>query len=97
MRPASPGEPGAVGLNTLVPRLEGHLSASPDALSVFRGRLLEGGYVENPHYDSIVFQPMSSEEFQVTESFPRLTLATVPRGISAASYSVTLDFLRNPG
>lgn len=96
MRPASPAEPDAIGLNTLVPRVEGRLSASPDALSVFRGRLLEGGYVENSHYDTIVFQPMSNEEFPVADAFPRLTLASVPRGVSAAAYSLSLDVLRNP-
>lgn len=95
MRPASPGEAGAIGLNSLVPRVEGHLAASPDALSAFKGRLLEGGYVESPHYDTILFQPMSSEEFPVTATFPKLTVASVPMGVMSASYAISLDFLRH--
>lgn len=95
MRPASLGEPGAIGLNSLVPRVEGRLAASPDALSVFKGRLLEGGYVEGPHYDTILFQPMASEEFPVTESSPKLTVASVPQGVTSAGYTISLDVLRN--
>lgn len=95
MRPASPSEQGAIGLNTLVPRMEGHLAASPDALSILRGRLLEAGYVENSHYDSILFQTMSNEEFPVATAFPRLTVATVPGGVTSASYSLSLDILRH--
>ncbi len=94
MRPASPGETGAIGLNSLIPRVEGLLAVSPDALSVFRGRVLEGGYVEGPHYDVILFQPLSSEEFYVTAGFPRLTVASVPMGVMSATYTLSLDFLR---
>lgn len=97
MRLASPGEPGGIGLNTLVPRVEGRLAAFPDALAIFRSRLLEAGYVENPHYDSILFQPMSNEDFSVAGAFPRLTLAAVPRGVTSANYNISLDILRNPG
>jgi hypothetical protein len=95
MRPASPDEPDCIGLNTLVPRVEGCLASSPEALCVFRGRLLEVGYVENPDYDLFQFQPLSNEDFQVTEAFPRLTMATVPCGVAAASYSLALNCLRN--
>lgn len=94
LRPASPGEDGSIGLNSFVPRLEGRLAASPEALAVFRGRLLEGGYVEDSHYDTMVFQPLSSEEFRVTARFPRLTAATVPVGVTSASYSLSLEHLR---
>jgi hypothetical protein len=88
------GEADAIGLNILVPRVEGHLIASPEALSIFKGRLLEGGYVEGPHYDTILFQPMSREEFQVTATFPRLTVASVPMGVTSASYTLSLEVLR---
>lgn len=94
MRSSSTGEASAIGLNTLVPRLEGRIAGVPEALSVFRGRLLECGYVENPHYEAILFQVMSIEEFPVNDGFPRLTVTTVPRGISAANYSVSLEALR---
>jgi len=97
LRPASVGETDAVGLNNLVPRVEGYLVGSPDALSIFKGRLLEGGYVEGPHYETILFQPISCEELQVTASFPRLTVASVPTGITSATYTLSLDVLRRAG
>jgi hypothetical protein len=96
-RPASPGEVGAIGLNSLIPRVEGRLMVSPEALSLFAGRLLEAGYVESPHYDTILFQPMMSEEFLITGTFPRLTTARVPNGVTSATYVLSLDALRNPG
>jgi hypothetical protein len=70
---------------------------SPEALSLFAGRLLEAGYVESPHYDTILFQPMMSEEFLITGTFPRLTTARVPNGVTSATYVLSLDALRNPG
>lgn len=97
MRPASPGETGAIGLNSLVLRVEGHLAASPEALSVFKGRLLEGGYVESTHYDRILFQSVAKEEFPVTATFPKLTVAAVPQGVISASYALSLATLRNRG
>lgn len=97
LRQAALGEEGAIGLNRLVPRVEGVLAASPNALALFKGRLLEGGYVEGPHYDTILFQPMASEEFQVTKSFPKLIPSEVPKGVTAATYVLSLDILRNPG
>ncbi|HZL51460.1 MAG TPA: PD-(D/E)XK motif protein [Terracidiphilus sp.] len=94
MRSAAPDEVGTVSLNSLVPRVEGHLAASPEALSLFKGRLLEGGYVENPHYDTIVFQPTASEEFRVTEDSPKLVTASVPTGVISANYALALQALR---
>lgn len=95
MRPASPDEAGSIGLNILVPRVESYISSFPDALSLFRRSLLEAGYVENSYYDSVQFQPMAIEHFRITATSPRLTMATVPRGVAAASYSLSLNFLRN--
>ena len=96
LRPASQGEEGAIGLNSLVPRVEGRLFVSPDALALFKGRLLEAGYVEGPYYDTVLFQPISTEEFSVTDVFPRLTPKQVPRGVMSASYLLSLHSIRNP-
>lgn len=94
MRAASLGEAGAVGLNDLVPRIEGRLAPEPDALSLFRGRLIEAKYVENSHYDKILFQVLASEQFSVTPGFPKITPQMVPDGIVSATYTVSLDRIR---
>jgi hypothetical protein len=96
MRSASAGEKGAIGLNELVPRIEGRLSTSPDALSLLKGKLLEAGYVEAPYYDTILFQVLATEEFPVTKGFPKLTPDLVPRGVVSATYALSLDSIRNP-
>jgi hypothetical protein len=97
LRPASPAEQGAITLNSLAVRLEGSLAASPEALALFRGRLLEAGYVEDQHYDGIAFESLLTEDFEVTDSFPKLTPESVPVGISSAAYVVALEAVRSTG
>lgn len=97
MRSASPGEEAAIGLNELVPRIEGRLAVSPDALALFKGKLLEAKYVESPYYDSILFQVLATEEFQVTAAFPKLTPRLVPEAVTSATYVLSLDSIRSLG
>lgn len=95
LRAATVGEAGVIGLNQLVPRLEGQLASSPESLVLLKDRLIEAGYVEDAYYDSVVFQPIRIEEFQVDDAFPKLTAAHVPSGIVGATYSLSLALLRS--
>jgi len=95
MRPASSDEKGAVTLNRLTASLEQRFTSDPVALATFRESLLEVGYVEHPHYDEMAFEPLQTEQFMVEEGFPRLTTATVPVGITSATYVLSLDSLRS--
>lgn len=97
MRSASAGEANAVGLNSMVLRIEGELAALPDALALFRRKMLEAGYVDNPFYDRVLFELMKSESFAVTAEFPKLTRSSVPPGIVSANYAVALDTIRKLG
>lgn len=94
MRPASNDEPGAVTLNKMAARLEQRFIPDSNALGVFRDSMLEAGYIEHPQYDEIAFEPLQAERFVVDEAFPRLTNATVPDGITAATYVLSLQNLR---
>jgi hypothetical protein len=94
LRPASPDDDKAVSLNTIALRIEGQLASTPDALSLFRRRLLEAGYVECPYYDTVRFEVSAGEWFTVGERFPRLIAATVPDGIASASYAVSMTRIR---
>jgi hypothetical protein len=96
MRTASPDEETAMGLNDLVPRIEGRLAVSPDALALFKGKLLEAGYVESPYYDAILFQVLATEDFEVTGAFPKLTSRLVPEAVTSATYVLSLDRIRSP-
>jgi len=95
MRSASPGEEGAIDLNSLVLRIETGIAAFPDALAIFKARMLEGRYVENPYYDTIPFQLVKSEAFIISRNFPKLTLSMVPDGVMSATYELSLNAIRD--
>jgi len=91
LRQATPGEPGAISLNSLVARIEGKISTNPEALKTFRERLLEGRYVEHDFYDTVLFEPVSSACYRIEEPFPKLIRKMVSQGIVGASYAIGLD------
>lgn len=84
---------GSVNLNMLTARLEGRMAPDQNALKIFRDRLLEAGYVEQPGYEKFQFLVGNKSTYLVSDKFPRLTPSTVDEGISKASYSLTLDSL----
>jgi hypothetical protein len=94
LRRASPQEAHAVTLSQLAARIEAQLISEPTALQTFRDALLNSGYVANPHYDTVAFESMLTEEFQVDDSFPRLVPRSVPPGINAVTYTVSLRAIR---
>lgn len=91
LRPATPGEPGAIGLNALAARVEGMIAESPDALNTFKERLLEARYVEHEFYETVLFEPMSISAYSISYTFPKLIRDMVPAGIVSASYSIEID------
>lgn len=94
LRLASPDDDKTVSLNVIALHIEGQLARTPNALSLFRERLLEGGYIECPYYDTIRFEVLADERFTIGERFPRLIAATVPDGIASASYAVSMTRIR---
>ena len=91
LRPATPGEPGAIGLNALAARIEGMIAESPEALNIFKERLLEARYVEHEFYETVLFEPTSIAAYSVRDTFPKLVRDMVPAGIVGASYSIGID------
>ena len=81
LRPATPGEPGAIGLNALAARIEGMIAESPEALNIFKERLLEARYVEHEFYETVLFEPSSIAAYSVRDTFPKLVRDMVPAGI----------------
>lgn len=94
LRQAAYGESGAISLNSLVARIEGVIASSSEALATFKDRLLEGCYIEHEYYDSVLFEPVSRESFDVGDEFPKLTTRMVAAGIVGANYSIALDVIR---
>lgn len=93
LRQATPGEPGAVGLNGVAAKVEGLIASSPEALSVFKERLLEARYVEHEFYDTILFEPGALFRYRVDEAFPKLVSSMVPAGVVKASYALDINSL----
>lgn len=91
LRPATPGEPGAIGLNALAARIEGMIAESPEALNIFKERLLEARYVEHEFYETVLFEPTSIAAYSVRDTFPKLVRDMVPPGIVGATYSIGID------
>jgi hypothetical protein len=91
LKESARSESGCVSLTDLARRIEHLLAGCPDALAVFRQRLLAAGYVEHEHYEFVVFTVMNIKQYEVTEGFPRICAATVSEGISDISYSILLS------
>jgi hypothetical protein len=91
LRPATPGELGAIGLNALAARVESMIAGCPEALNTFKKRLLEARYVEHEFYDTIMFEPLSIASYAVTDPFPKLVRDMVPAAIVSANYSIEID------
>lgn len=91
LRQATLGEPGAIGLNGLAARIEGMIASNPDALTVFKERLLEARYFEHEYYDTVLFEPVSVIKYRVDDSFPKLVRDMVPAGIVSASYALDIN------
>lgn len=97
LRPATPGESGAIGLNALAAKVEGMIAESPEALRIFKERLLEARYVEHEFYETVLFEPMSISAYSVTDTFPKLVRDMVPTGIVSASYAIEIDSIAGFG
>jgi hypothetical protein len=93
LKESSHGDTANISLNGLVTSLETTLAQMPDALSLFRDRLLRYGYIEHSAYDDCVFAITNQSTFWICENFPRLIRSNVPEGITAVSYSLRLDTL----
>lgn len=94
LRQAAPTELAACTLNGLVLRIEGFLHTAPSALMAFRDRLLSAGYVHSSTYDTIAFEPLDEETFSVSGDFPRLVESDVPLGVSSATYTLSMHWIR---
>lgn len=73
------------------------LGSDPVARTVLDSRLVEAGYVEavREHYVRR-FLSASVSVMRVTDGFPRLTAASVPKEVRKASYELELSMVKQP-
>lgn len=91
LREAAPDEDDSLCIMDLIAELESMLSSTPNALSIFRERLLEAGYVEHECYESACFNIMKREKYLIAAGFPRLSAAIMPAGVLDVTYSLALS------
>lgn len=100
LKPSLNGDDGSIGLNCLTTRIEGLIASNPEALRVFKSRLLEACYVEHDFYDTVLFQVEETNRYRVDEDYPRIVSSKISKGIVSATYEVSLDsiqkFMQSP-
>lgn len=88
--PTGAAAPEAVTAPALVAATRDLLADEPEALAVLDGCLANVGWHEHPAHYALVVRVVSVEEHEVDATFPRLTVATVPRGVMESDYIVAL-------
>ena len=66
------------------------LFASDEDRESFLAKVALQGYFYHNYYDDFVFEVSNIMYFDVTEDFPRLTSPNVPKGITKASYELSI-------
>ena len=61
----------------------------------FLEKIEKSCYAYNVTYDSIVFQKKGIKRYQVDDSFPKITSSSVPVGIVAAEYQISISAIAN--
>lgn len=89
---AEPDNVDGFTLNGLVARIRAALNATCNASrELFESLLFQAGYIQLDAYDETRFRCVATRVFKVTGDFPRLTPATVPKGIAKISYQISLE------
>lgn len=91
LRESSSSEAGAISLPVIASRVEQRLADRPDALHAYRSKLIEAGYVEHDHYQSVAFTLMETRRYTVCDDFPRLVRPGLPEAIADLTYSILIS------
>jgi hypothetical protein len=81
-------------LNNLTDSILDHLSFDSVALNIFELKLLESGFIKMNIYSNFNFFVNRVDKLLVNAKFPKLTPESIPLGIVAAEYKLSVDFLR---
>jgi len=92
-RPSSSIDSASTNLNQLVEKCITDFGDEPHLLSLFRDKLVAIGYVSNSEYDKTFVVLDEVNQYRVDDEFPRLTRDSVPVGVAAASYQISMDAL----
>jgi hypothetical protein len=88
LTPSSKDQDGAFTPQGLVTSIRD--AADEATRAEFDFRLAEAGYQHLPEYSNAWYQTSGTRYYQVSPGFPRLTTTSVPLGITAAIYEITI-------
>ena len=77
-------------LNLLVQELRGCMKGFYDSRNVFDKTLFKAGYLERSEYNNYYFAVRKISTYGVFPSFPRITIGSLPDGVSGVSYKLDL-------
>jgi hypothetical protein len=60
----------------------------------FDEKLRKVNYLEDEKYDDFNYIFIKRDEYEVTETFPKIVAATLPIGITKASYEIDLSAIQ---
>lgn len=90
---ATPSKTGAFSLNEVVLRISNTLASNVDALDLFRAKLSAYGYIDLLEYSEQKYFHTKTEIYRVDETFPKLTVKSIPSQIVSANYELNLPSL----
>jgi hypothetical protein len=90
LTPSSQNQQGAFTPTQLVETIRNQVGENNAVRAEFDLRLAEAGYEDLREYTAKWYQCDGTRYYRVFDDFPRLTTTTVPPGIAAATYDVTV-------
>lgn len=81
-----------ITLNSIIGDFKKNLS--PEQALAFDEKLRKVNYLEDEKYDDFNYIFIKRDEYEVTETFPKIVAATLPIGITKASYEIDLSAIQ---
>lgn len=85
----------AITASRLIARLRACLADAPGAIKTFNALLGFVGWDDGTDSDAVIVRLVRIDRYEVNSVFPRLTFATVPNGVTDASYVIALPPLES--
>jgi hypothetical protein len=86
------GTEGNITLNSIVTKFKAALST--EQRIIFDEKMRKANYLPDERYDDYNYIFVQRDEYTVTAGFPRLTLNTLPTGITKANYEIDISALQ---
>ena len=90
---SAPDKAGALSLNDAVRQISSNLTDAPDALDLFRSKLISYGYIDLQEYSEQKYYCSGSQRYSVNDTFPKFIRRNVPSQVETMHYELSLPSL----